>query len=73
MPSKNISITEDAYGRLKVPKREKESFNELIVHLTETTDPMAFVGSCLGLAEYVETSIDELDADLNEKHNKLVG
>lgn len=73
MPSKNITITEDAYDRLKGLKREEESFSELVVRLTENTDPMAFAGSCPGLAEHVETASDELDADLDQKHNELFG
>jgi len=50
MASKNITITEDAYDRLKALKREDESFSDLVTRLTETADPMAFAGSCPGLA-----------------------
>lgn len=34
---------------------------------------MAFAGSCPGLAEHVETASEELDADLDEKHDELFG
>lgn len=73
MSSKNITITEDAYNRLKALKRDEESFSELVVRLTENTDPMAFAGSCPGLAKHVETASEELDADLDEKHDELFG
>ncbi|PSP44669.1 hypothetical protein BRC69_07835, partial [Halobacteriales archaeon QH_6_66_25] len=33
MSSKNITITEDAYERLKALKREDESFSDLVVRL----------------------------------------
>lgn len=73
MSSKNITITEDAYDRLKALKREGESFSELVVRLTETADPLAFAGSCPGLAEHVETARDDLETDLEERHDELFG
>lgn len=73
MSSKNITITEDAYDRLKALKREGESFSELVVRLTETADPLAFAGSCPGLAEHVGTARDDLETDLEERHDELFG
>ena len=54
-----IALTEGAYERLQALKRDDESFSEVVVRLTERTDPMMFAGSCPGLGEHVDT--DELD------------
>jgi predicted CopG family antitoxin len=53
--SKELTLTESAYERLQALKRDDESFSEVIERLTETADPMAFAGSCPGLAEHVDT------------------
>lgn len=71
MATKNITITEDAYQRLRALKRDGESFSELITRLTEQEDPMAFAGSCPGLGEHVNTA--ELDDDLAERQDELFG
>jgi predicted CopG family antitoxin len=71
--SKNITITEDAYDRLKALKRDDESFSELVVRLTERTDPMAFAGSCPGLGEHVDTASEELNEDLADSQDELFG
>jgi len=73
MASKNITITEDAYDRLQALKRDGESFSELVVRLTEGADPMAFAGSCPGLGDRVETARDDVDDDLEERHDELFG
>ena len=73
MATKNITITEDAYERLKALKRDDESFSELMVRLTERADPMTFAGSCPGLAEHVETAHDDLDDGLEERQDELFG
>lgn len=73
MASKTITITEDAYDRLKVLKREDESFSELVVRLTEGTDPMEFAGSCPGLGEHVDAAGEELDDDLESTQDELFG
>lgn len=73
MSSKNITITEDAYERLKALKREDESFSELVVRLTENADRMEFAGSCPGLREHVETAQEELEASLEEQQDVLCG
>ena len=71
--SKNITITEDAYDRLKALKREDESFSELVVRLTERTDPMAFAGSCSGLGEHVDAASEELNEDFADSQDELFG
>jgi predicted CopG family antitoxin len=73
MASKNITITEDAYDRLKALKREDESFSDLVTRLTESTDPMAFAGSCPGLSDRVEEAREELADDLDETQDELFG
>ena len=73
MPTKTITVTEDAYDRLKALKRDDESFSELVVRLTEGADPMAFAGSCPGLGEHVDAARDDLDTDLEETHDELFG
>jgi hypothetical protein len=73
MASKNVTITEDAYDRLKALKREGESFSDLVVRLTENADPMAFAGSCPGLGDHVADAREELDDDLEETDDALFG
>jgi len=73
MPSKNITVTEDAYDRLKALKREDESFSDLVTRLTENADPMAFAGSCPGLGERVQKAREELADDLDETQDGLFG
>jgi predicted CopG family antitoxin len=73
MASKNITITEDAYDRLRALKREDESFSDLVTRLTENADPMAFAGSCPGLGTGVEEAREELADDLDDTHDELFG
>jgi predicted CopG family antitoxin len=72
MTTKNITITEDAYERLKILKRDDESFSDTI-RLTETADVMEYAGSCPGIAESAEEAREELEDDLEEKHDELFG
>jgi predicted CopG family antitoxin len=71
--TKNITITEDAYDRLKALKREDESFSDLVVRLTERTDRMAFAGSCPGLGAHVEDARADLGDDLSDRQDELFG
>jgi len=73
MGTKNITITEEAYKRLKALKRDEESFSELVTRLTEREDPMEFAGSCPNLGEYVEKTGSDLDDDLQEQQDELFG
>ena len=73
MASKNITVTEDAYERLRALKREDESFSDLVVRLTENADPMAFAGSCPGLGEHVQEARRDLDDDMADQHDELFG
>lgn len=73
MASKNITITESAYEQLRALKRDDESFSDLVERLTESTDPMAFAGSCPGLAEHVTEARSDLEADLEAVDDELFG
>ncbi|PSQ08686.1 hypothetical protein BRC93_14540 [Halobacteriales archaeon QS_5_70_15] len=73
MASKNITVTEDAYDRLKALKREGESSSELVVRLTERADPMEFAGTCPGLGEHVDETREEPAEDFDERQDELSG
>ncbi len=44
MATKNISITEEAYARLAVLRRGRESFSEIIKRITHARNIMQFAG-----------------------------
>ena len=71
MATKSLTITEEAYHRLKSHKREGESFTDTILRLTEQDrDVMKGFGAMSevdGFREAVESTKDELDADLRER------
>lgn len=73
MASKNVTITEDAYDRLKGLKRDDESFSDVITRLAASADPMEFAGSAPGIAEEVEVARGELDDDLADRQDELFG
>lgn len=71
MGTKSLTITEEAYERLKEHKREGESFTETILRLTgDERDVMkgfATMADVDGFREAVAESRDELDADLRDR------
>jgi predicted CopG family antitoxin len=71
MGTKSLTITEEAYERLKEHKREGESFTETILRLTgNERDVMKGFGTMAdvdGFREAVAESRDELDADLRDR------
>lgn len=71
MATKSLTITEEAYERLKAHKREGESFTETIVRLTEReADRRAGFGSMAevdGFRAAVEETREDVDADLRER------
>lgn len=71
MGTKSLTITEEAYERLKEHKREEESFTDTILRLTGSErDVMKGFGAMRdveGFREAVEDTRDELDADLRER------
>jgi len=65
MSTKTISITEEAYERLKALKKdEKTSFSEVIVHYypvkRKLSDVLAELGDCSELADRVEIVSKEM-------------
>lgn len=77
MSSKTISITDEAYDRLKSLQHSEESFTETILRVTDhERDFRAGFGVMSdvdGFAEAVEETHEELDADLRERERELFG
>lgn len=74
MATKSLTITEDAYERLRAHKRDDESFIDKILRLTdEERDVLQGFGAMAdvdGLRGAVTDTHDELDADLRERANR---
>ena len=74
MGTKSLTITDEAYDRLKEHKREGESFTETILRLTgNDRDPLKGFGAMRdvdGFREAVEATRDELDTDLRERSDR---
>ncbi|MCL9813565.1 antitoxin VapB family protein [Natranaeroarchaeum aerophilus] len=74
MATKSLTITEEAYERLKAHKREDESFTDTILRLTGSDkDVMKGFGAMQdveGFRAAVTTTRDELDADLRERDTR---
>jgi predicted CopG family antitoxin len=74
MGTKNISLTEEAYGRLKAHKREGESFSDVVTRLTDDTDDkMKGFGAWAGtdLHEAVEEASREFDEAFEDRQDAL--
>lgn len=56
MPSRTITISEEAYRRLKALKREGESFSDVILRLTSRSVLWGIVGT---LSEAEASSLEE--------------
>lgn len=71
MGTKSLTITEDAYERLKAHKRDDESFTDTILRLTgDDRDPLKGFGAMAdveGFRDAVTGTRDELDEDLRER------
>jgi predicted CopG family antitoxin len=74
MGTKNLTITDEAYERLKEHKREGESFTDTILRLTgNDRDLMKGFGAMRdvdGFRETVEATRDELDDGLRERSGR---
>ena len=73
MATKNITVTEDAYERLKTLKRDDESFSDTIRRLTESADVMEYSGVCSGVTEAVEETRNELEDGFEKRDDELFG
>jgi len=71
MGTKSLTITEEAYERLRAHKREDESFTDTILRLTgDDRDVLKGFGAMSdveGFREAVAETRDELDEDLRER------
>ena len=71
MGTKSLTITDEAYDRLKEHKREDESFTDTILRLTgNDRDLMKGFGAMSdveGFRDAVEATRDDLDADLRDR------
>lgn len=74
MATKTITVTEEAYERLKKHKRDDESFTETVLRLTgDDRDVMAGFGAMSdvsGFREAVGETREELDADLRTRADR---
>ncbi|WP_049927190.1 antitoxin VapB family protein [Halopiger goleimassiliensis] len=74
MGTKSLTITEEAYERLKAHKREDESFTDTILRLTgDEHDPLKGFGTMEdvdGFRDAVEATRDELDDDLRTRADR---
>ena len=76
MATKTITVTEEAYERLRAMKREEESFTDVLLRLTGAErDVMKGFGAWKGsgLREAVDETREELDADFEKRQNELFG
>lgn len=74
MATKSLTITEEAYERLKEHKRDDESFTDAIIRITGgERDVLKGFGAMKdvdGFADAVESSRAELDDDLRERETR---
>ncbi len=74
MGTKSLTITEEAYDRLREHKRDDESFTDTILRLTGgQQDVMAGFGAMAdvdGFRQAVESTREGLDGDLRERADR---
>jgi predicted CopG family antitoxin len=76
MSTKNISLTEEAYEKLKSRKREGESFTDVILReFGNEKDVWKGFGKLegTGLREAYEEQREEFDKDFKERQDELFG
>lgn len=72
MASKNITITEEVYEKLRAHKRADESFSDVIERLASAkTSPMDVAGAYPGLGGAVEAAREEFEGDVTARANEL--
>lgn len=74
MGTKSLTITDEAYERLKEHKQEGESFTETILRLTgDNRDLMKGFGAMQdveGFREAVEATSEDLDSDMRTRADR---
>jgi len=76
MATKTITVTEEAYERLREMKREDESFTDVLLRVTGgERDVMKGFGAWAdsGLRDEVETAREERDEDFEDRQDELLG
>jgi len=69
MPTRTISISEEAYRRLKALKREGESFSDVILRLTSKSSPWSLAGI---LSEEEGKELEKILAENRERFRKAL-
>lgn len=73
MSTKTVSLSEDAYERLKSLKEDKESFSDVVRKITETSNVSKFHGVLSeDTADEIEESIRENREGNRERHSERV-
>jgi predicted CopG family antitoxin len=73
MSTKTVSLSEDAYERLKSLKEDKESFSDVVRRVTETSNVSKFHGALSeDTADEVEENISENREGNRERHSERV-
>ena len=76
MATKTITLTEEAYQRLREMKRDEESFTDVVLRVTNSEqDIMKGFGSWANtdLREEVEAARNEFDEDFEQRQDELFG
>lgn len=72
MASKNITITEETYEKLRAHKRADESFSDVIERLTSSSSsPMDAAGVYPGLGGAVDTAREAFEDDVSARADEL--
>jgi predicted CopG family antitoxin len=74
MGSKNITVTDEAYDRLKSCKQPNESFTDTVLRLTRgDKDVFKGLGAWTGTenGKRVEATRRKLNSELDERHDEL--
>lgn len=76
MATKTITLTEEAYQRLREMKRDEESFTDVVLRITDSEqDLMKGFGSWAdtALRDAVEASNRQFDDEFEQRQDELFG